>query len=146
MSDFTTIDTESRRMRPTTIFSVGTPGYCGAAAEENLLGSLLGADFNSTADQSITIAAGTWRITKVTVTNASISMTTAAGGIYTTTLKGGTAIVPAAQVYTALTSATVILNCTIAASPNAATPIYLSLTTGQGVAATADVRIFGVRI
>lgn len=79
-----------------------------------LLAYLYGANFNSTADQALTmnvvpqIAAGTprYKIWGVEVNNASTSLTTAAGGIYTAVSKGGTAIIPAQQVYTSLTAAT----------------------------------------
>lgn len=119
------------------------PLITGGITREFQIGMLTGANFNSTSDQAITITTG-FRVTKIEVTNASVNMTTAAGGFYSTTLKGGTAIVAATQVYTALTSASVILNCTIAAVVSGLTTVYLSLTTGQGVAATADIRVYGI--
>lgn len=118
----------------------------GGSTTEMLLATVTGANFNVTTDQSITIPAQAWRITRITVTNASISMTTAAGGFYNAASKGGTAIVAAAQVYSALTSAGVILTCTIAVPANVVTPIYFALTTAQGVAATADIRVYGTLV
>jgi hypothetical protein len=86
-------------------------------------------------------------ITAVVVTNCSVSMTTAAGGFYPATAKGGTAIVAAGQVYSSLTAATVLLNATVAATPlvtrYAQANVYLSLTTPQGAAATCDVYVIG---
>lgn len=117
------------------------------------IGVKLAANFNITADQAVTLAAGSYVITGVIVAKASISLTTAAGGVYTSAAKGGTAIVAAGQTYTALTGATTDIQiCTMAATPTvsgtttgaiAGGTVYLSLTTGQGAAATADVFVFG---
>ena len=115
-----------------------------------LIGRLLGANMNSTADQAIPMFNGSlpYRVTKISVKNASVSLTTAAGGIYPAAAKGGTPIVAATQVYSALTGSTLALDLTIAATPGiteyaAATPLFLSLTTAQGAAATADIFVFG---
>jgi hypothetical protein len=113
-----------------------------------VLGKLLGANFNTTADQAIAMSSAKYAVTSVLVTNCTASLTLAAGGFYSTTSKGGTAIVAAAQLYSALTSATVLLPATVAAAglTNAFTGanVYLSLTTAQGGAATCDVYIVGV--
>lgn len=115
---------------------------------DQLLGKLIGANMNVTTDQAIPITRiGTQKylITKIVVTNASTSLTNADGGIYTATSKGGTAIVAAAQVYTALTAATVALNLTLAVNNTYTLDnIYLSLTGAQGGAATADIYVFGI--
>lgn len=124
-----------------------TPTFQGGASRA--LCSIRAANFNSTADQACTIASGitVWTPTSIIVTNCSASLTLAAGGVYPTMSKGGTALVSAAQVYTALTSATVVLSLTFAA--NIATTrytagtVYLSLTTGQGTAATCDLYVWG---
>jgi hypothetical protein len=114
-----------------------------------LLASLTGANFNSTADQAMVIQSGVTRyiIRRIIVDNASINLTTAAGGIYTQAAKAGTAIVAAAQVYTALTTSAkfkdLTLEAVIATDILTATTIYLSLTTAQGAAATANVWVFG---
>ena len=74
-------------------------------------------------------------------------MTLAAGGVYPTTAKGGTALVAAAQVYTALTASTITLLATlatnIATTRYTAANLYLSLTAGQGSAATCDFFVWG---
>lgn len=109
-----------------------------------MIGRIIGANMNSTADQAITLMAGSWKIEGVYVTTPSVSLTTAAGGFYTAAAKGGTAIVSAGQVYSTLTAATDVLGCTMAATPTITNnTMYLSLTTGQGSAATADVFVFG---
>ena len=111
-----------------------------------VLGKLLGANFNVTTDQAIPMLYGHAVVADIIVTNASTSLTTAAGGFYTAASKGGTAIVAAGQAYSALTGAGVALKCTIAVAQRvtSAGQIFLSLTTGQGSAATADVYVLGV--
>lgn len=116
------------------------------------LGKLIGANMNVTTDNiiPITLQAGRFIVTSITVWNPSISLTTAAGGVYTAAAKGGTAIVAAAQVYSALTAAAKYKDLTLAASAltdvfdaSVQTAFYLNLTTAQGAAATADIYIFG---
>jgi hypothetical protein len=117
-------------------------------ATNNLLAKLLGANFNSTADQLLTALQTVYkfRVTKITIENASLSLTTAAGGFYTGAGKTGDTLVAAGQLYSALTTATVALDATLNL-PNkieaAGTPIYLSLTTAQGATCTADVYVWG---
>jgi len=112
-----------------------------------MLGRLIGANMNSTADQAIPISIPTgakYTVTKILVTNTSASLTLAAGGFYTAASKGGTAIVAAAQVYSALTAAGKLLAATIAVTDTqTVATLYLSLTTAQGGAATADIYVFG---
>lgn len=110
---------------------------------------LFGADMNVTTDQPFTVAGGQapmfYEIDEIRVTDASTSLTTAAGGVYDTASKGGTPLVAAAQAYSTLTGSTLGLSLTLAAygkgTRNAA-PIF-SLTTPQGGAATANIRIYG---
>ena len=119
-----------------------------------LLGSLLGANFNINTDQPIPlqIPAGIrYRLNSIIITNPSLSLTTAVGGFYTGAGKTGAQIVPNSQAYSALTNnvanasgtllAATITNANVAAWD--ANPIYFSLTTIQGAAATADIHIFG---
>lgn len=112
-----------------------------------LLGKLTAANFNSTADQAIKIDGAKYIIRHVIVTNASVSMTLAAGGLYDAASKGGNALVSAAQIYTGLTASTKYSEMTLAGllgtDVQTATTLYLSLTTAQGSAATADVYIWG---
>lgn len=117
-----------------------------------LLGKLIGANMNSTADQQITMLDNPSKfiLRRIVVTNASISLTTAAGGVYTAASKGGTAVVAAAQAYSSLTTSALFLDLTLSTTSSASTTVkssipnlYLSLTTGQGAAATADVYVYG---
>ncbi len=114
----------------------------------DLLGYLIGANFNVTTDQLIINlnSAVKYRVTKITVCNASLSLTTAVGGLYNAASKAGTALVANTQVFSGLTAANKAIDLTLnnaGVTLAAATPIYLSLTTAQGAAATADVYIFG---
>lgn len=112
-----------------------------------LLGKLLGANFNTTADQVVPINNSLkYKLDSIFVTNASVNLTTAAGGLYTGAAKSGTTIVAAGQVYTALaTPGSGLLLTLVNASIvyPAATNVILSLTTPQGSLATADVYLFG---
>ena len=123
-------------------------------------GWLYGANMNvTTRDQAITISvpSAAYTVEAILVSNPSVSLTTAAGGFYSAVSKGGVIIVAAAQAYSALTTKTANttgnqLSATISTagattnfaaqtSTGVLSTIYLSLTTGQGAAATADVRV-----
>lgn len=128
----------------------GKPGRMG-----RVLAQLTSADFNSTSDQPIVLpeAMQAFCITSIIVGNSAISLTTAAGGFYPVANKGGTPIVAASQVYSALTDSTKLMNPTLASYGSTTLftrsivtdwMLYFSLTTAQGIAATADIYILGV--
>lgn len=112
-----------------------------------MLGRFLTANMNTTADQAITLSSARCIVTEILVDNASISLTLAAGGLYTAVSKGGNAVVAATQLYSALTATTKLVRLTVAAigltDVVVSGTLYLSLTTAQGSAATADVRVYG---
>lgn len=117
-----------------------------------LLGRLLGANMNVTTDQPFVMRQLSmlvpFRIAKITAGNGSTSLTTAVGGIYPAASKGGTAVVANSQVFSGVTGASLIVSLTIATAPGNTiyapnTPLYLSLTTPQGGAATADLYVWG---
>jgi hypothetical protein len=112
-----------------------------------LLGSIMAANMNSTGDQVITIPYARYIIRRIAVGNASISLTTAVGGLYTAASKGGTVIVAATQLYTFLTAVAKFLDLTLAAilgtDVRTESTLYFSLTTAQGAAATADLYVYG---
>jgi hypothetical protein len=113
----------------------------------DLLFTLKGANFNTTADQILSPTfQGKYRIKRIVILNASLSLTTAAGGFYSAAAKGGTAVVASSQAYSALTAAAKALEATLndaSAVKAAGTPLYLSLTTGQGATCTADIYVYG---
>lgn len=125
-----------------------TPPTQGAI--QRVLCTIRSANMNTTTDQQCLIAPTitTWALTSILITNCSASLTTAAGGIYPTTAKGGTAIVAAVQAYTALSASTVVLSLTlagtIATTRSTLSSVYLSLTLGQGSAATCDLYVIGI--
>jgi len=119
----------------------------------------LNASFNDTNDQPVPIprTISVFCLTRIIVTNASTSLTTAVGGFYSGASKTGTTIVAASQVYTFNTAASIVNYPTLTAG-GAATrfsaanletidddywALYLSLTGGQGAAATADIFLCG---
>jgi hypothetical protein len=122
---------------------------------ETKLAQLLGANFNTTNDQQIAIPTTItkFQLTRIVVTNASPSLTTAVGGFYPQPAKGGTALVANSQVYSSLTTASVLLNPTLTSYANTTAltaailtsfSIYFSLSTPQGAAAVGDIFLFGV--
>jgi hypothetical protein len=121
----------------------------GVSQINRLIASIIGANMNVDTDQAMTMALtpAKYIIRKIVATNASINLTTAAGGIYTAASKSGVTVVANTQVYTALTAAAKFVDLTLAAGVTAdvatAATLFLSLTTPQGAAATADIYVFG---
>lgn len=127
-------------------------------ASQRVLASLRSANFNISTDQPILIpqAITAFQLTGIVVTNASLSLTNAAGGFYPLASKSGTPIVSAAQAYSALTTSNTLLQATLASfgqntrfssanlgAINGILAIWFSLTTPQGFAATADIYLMG---
>lgn len=132
----------------TTVFtSASAPGpYIGGGTT---LWRLIGADMNSTADQAFAkvFSFNNFVIDKIVSMNASISMSVAAGGIYTGTSKGGVAVVAAAQAYVGMTAAAKILNLTLGNTDRRSDlAMYLSLTLAQGAPASCDIYIMGTAL
>lgn len=128
-------------------------------AAQRVLATLRGANFNTTNDQPIPIPqrVTAFQLTGIVVTNASISLTTAVGGFYPQANKGGTPIVAASQVYSALTTANGLLSLTLASfgqntrfssanlgSIGGLLDVWFSLTTAQGALASADIYLVGI--
>lgn len=110
---------------------------------------LSGANMNTTADQVFVqqFQFSKYVVSFVVAANPSISLTAAAGGIYTGASKGGSAIILASQVYSGLKTASDAINPQVATAGQqllSQSGVYLSLTTPQGAAATADLFIMGI--
>lgn len=122
-------------------------GKFGYKFQGTILGRLIGANMNVTTDQTIVIDPSIkFAVARILVTNASISLTTAVGGIYDTASKAGNALVANTQVYSALTASTKVVALTIAAAGSAnifSSNLFFALTTAQGAAATADIYVIG---
>ena len=123
-----------------------------------LLGSLIGANFNSTADQAISLL-GTSKfiLDDIIITNCSAGLASAAGTFYAGAGKTNLIRGAATSTYTAITASTFVAELSSATTPasssasgfqfsyftSASQTIYLSLTTAQGSAATCDIYVYG---
>jgi len=110
-----------------------------------LLAVVRGANLNATGDTVLPIIASTtWSVSNVILTNASVSLSAAAAGVFTAPAAGGTAIVANAAL-SAATGPTIVSQRTVASTAAfTATPnLYLNVGTAQGAAATADVFVYG---
>lgn len=140
-------------------FSGGAGGAIPPQGGVAQVGQLVGANMNVTTDQNIPIQLPPgftrYRIEAIYVNNASISLTTAAGGVYPAAAKAGVPLVAAAQAYAGLTApgenaAGSALALTLAAAAattefnavQTALGLFFALTTAQGAAATADIYVF----
>ncbi len=113
-----------------------------------LCGTMKAANFNSTADQAITIRSPTanYVLQAIRVTNPSVAMSAAVGGFYTAASKGGTQIISSSQAYSGITTTSIntsgnMLSLAPLTAAYNLTTIYFSLTTAQGAAATADISL-----
>lgn len=110
-----------------------------------LLAVATGVNVNQTGDVAVLkIAnASNWSVSNVVFTNASISLTTAAAGVFTQPAAAGTAIVANAAL-SALTSSTVVSLRTVASTATSTGEnLYVNVGTAQGAAATMDVYVYG---
>lgn len=115
-----------------------------------LLASKTGVDLNSAgSDNALTVEGGRYIIDRVTVENASVSLSAATSGLFTAASGGGTTIC-ADQVLSALTASSKYLNLVLdsGVSSNVFTSgtLYFRCGTPQSVAATASVWVWGWRI
>ena len=110
-----------------------------------LLAVATGVNVNATGDQAVLQVVNTtnYSVSNVVFTNASVSLTTAAAGLFTAPSAGGTAIVSNAAL-SALTSSTVVSQRTVASTAiQSAQNLYLNVGTAQGAAATMDIYVYG---
>ena len=110
-----------------------------------LLGVVTGVNVNGTGDQAVIAINNStnYSVSNVVFTNASISLTTAAAGVFTAPSAGGTAIVSNAAL-SALTGSTVVSQRTVATTATqTAQNLYVNVGTAQGAAATMDVYVYG---
>lgn len=128
-----------------------TAGWGGMAPGIVQCGTLKNANMNVTTDQKIPISfpSVNYEVAFIAASGASISLDTAAGGIYTAASKGGTAVVAAGQAYSTLTAAAVnsagsnlLLTLNVPTAEYNVSTLYLSLTTAQGAASTANFRVY----
>ena len=109
-----------------------------------LLASYQGVNANATGDTVLPLLdSSSYSVKFVVFTNASISLTTAAAGVFTAPSAGGTGIVANAAL-SALTGPTVVSERTVASTAaQTGQNLYLNVGTAQGAAATFDVYVYG---
>jgi hypothetical protein len=109
-----------------------------------LLASFQSVNVNATGDTVLPILdTSSYSVSNVIFTNASISLTTAAAGVFTAPSAGGTGIVANAAL-SALTGSTIVSQRTVASTAALSGPnLYLNVGTAQGAAATMDVFVYG---
>jgi hypothetical protein len=109
-----------------------------------LLASFQGVNVNATGDTVLPIVnTNTWSVSNVIFTNASVSLTTAAAGVFTAPSAGGTGIVANAAL-SALTGSTIVSQRTVASTAlQTGGNLYVNVGTAQGAAATMDVYVYG---
>ena len=109
-----------------------------------LLASYQSVNVNATGDTVLPIInTDRYGVSNVIFTNASVSLTTAAAGLFTAPSAGGTAIVSNAAL-SAMTSASVVSQRTVASTAAiSGQNLYVNVGTAQGAAATMDVFVYG---
>ena len=110
-----------------------------------LLAVVTGVNVNATGDQAVLqiINSSNYSVSNVVFTNGSISLTTAAAGLFTAPSAGGTGVVANAAL-SALTGPTVVSQRTVASTATqSGQNLYLNVGTAQGAAATMDVYVYG---
>ena len=109
-----------------------------------LLASYQGVNVNATGDTVLpVINTNSYGVSNVIFTNASVSLTTAAAGLFTAPSAGGTGIVANAAL-SAMTASTVVSQRTVASTAaQTGQNLYINVGTAQGAAATMDVYVYG---
>ena len=110
-----------------------------------LLAVATGINVNATGDQAVMniINSTNYSVSNVIFTNASVSLSSAAAGVFTAPSAGGTAIMSNAAL-SGLTSSSVVGQETVATTATQSSQkLYVNVGTAQGAAATVDVYIYG---
>jgi hypothetical protein len=109
-----------------------------------LLASAQGVNLNATGDTVLPVLnSGRYSVSNVIVTNASISLTTAAAGLFSAPSAGGTGVVANAAL-SACTGSTIVSQRTVASTAAlTGSNLYFNVGTAQGAAATGDVFVYG---
>ena len=110
-----------------------------------LLAVATGVNVNATGDQATLsiINSSNYSVSNVVFTNASVSLSSAAAGLFTAPSAGGTGIVANAAL-SALTASTVVSQRTVASTATQNSQnLYLNVGTAQGATATMDVYVYG---
>jgi len=109
-----------------------------------LLAVATGVNVNATGDQAVLpiINSSNYSVSNVVFTNASVSLSSAAAGLFTAPSASGGIVSNAAL--SALTGSTVVSQRTVASTATQTSQnLYLNVGTAQGAAATMDVYVYG---
>ena len=109
-----------------------------------LLAVATGVNVNATGDQAVLAIqnSSNYSVSNVVFTNASISLSSAAAGLFTAPSASGGIVSNAAL--SALTGSTVVSQRTVASTAiQSAQNLYLNVGTAQGATATMDVYVYG---
>lgn len=122
----------------------GHPQVLSSNQAVRLLASYQGVNANATGDTVLPLLdSSSYSVKFAVFTNASISLTTAAAGVFTAPAAGGTGIVANAAL-SALTGPTVVSERTVASTAaQTGQNLYVNVGTAQGAAATFDVYVYG---
>ena len=110
-----------------------------------LLAVATGVNVNATGDQATLsiINSSNYSVSNVVFTNASVSLSSAAAGLFTAPSAGGTGVV-ANSALSALSASTVVSQRTVASTAiQSGQNLYLNVGTAQGATATMDVYVYG---
>jgi hypothetical protein len=110
-----------------------------------LLAVATGVNVNATGDQAVLpiINSTNYSVSNVVFTNASVSLSSAAAGLFTAPNAGGTGVVANAAL-SAMTGSTVVSQRTVASTATqSGQNLYLNVGTAQGATATMDVYVYG---
>ena len=126
------------------VTSSAHPQLVGSNQALRLLAVYQGVNANATGDTVLPIINSTsYSVKNVVFTNASISLTTAAAGLFTAPAAGGTGIVANAAL-SGLSASTVVSERTVASTAaQTGQNLYVNVATAQGAAATFDVYVYG---
>jgi hypothetical protein len=120
------------------------PSNLGTNQAIRLLASYQGVNVNATGDTVLPVLnTGNYSVSNVIFTNASVSLSSAAAGLFTAPSAGGTGIVANAAL-SALSASTVVSQRTVASTAaQTGQNLYVNVGTAQGAAATMDVYVYG---
>ena len=120
------------------------PQVAGTNQAIRLLASFQTVNVNALGDTVLPIINTTrYSVSNVIVTNASVDLTTAEAGLFTSPSAGGTGIVSDA-ILSACSAASVVSQRTVASTAaQAGQNLYFNVSVAQGAAATCDVFVYG---
>jgi len=109
-----------------------------------LLAVAKGVNANAVADTAMPVINSTsYSVLLVIKVNASISLTTAVGGVYTAAAAGGTAVLTPAALSGNTGATVVVATAPTTTAVQTAQTLYWRISTAQGAAATVDILIYG---